>query len=253
MALPHDPLCPRFLSSSEVVSKMLCQAPGERAMNAGKRNARPVLIVLLLSLAACLLSSCTTTVKMELGAPTALPVVQTSLQPPPGESNLSMTRPRDLREKKTIAKFNYGSFSLSHATIFPAGDPAPWVGNGVAAALENNGYQVAKVETVKDARTPLAVYVAVTNLTTSVQTGFFSVTGKNVVAAKVSINRSGEIVQQREYTCEASESGAQIGAHELQAALNVSLEDFLNRAIPDVCAGLANARLGSASESTANQ
>jgi hypothetical protein len=222
-------------------------------MNVGKRHAKPVLIVSLFSLGACLLFSCTTTAKMELRAPTALPVVQASLQPPPGESNLSMTRPRDLREKKTIAEFNYGSFSLSHATIFPAGDPALWVGNGVAAALENNGYQVAKVETVKDARTPLAIEVGVTNLATSLQTGFFSVTGKNVVTAKVAIYRSGEIVQRREYTGEASESGAQIGARELQAAVNASLEDFLNKAIPDVCAGLAKARYGSASESTANQ
>jgi len=153
-----------------------------------------------------------------------------------------MVRPQDLRPNKKMGEFNYGSLNMSQATLLPAGDPALWVGNGVSAGLENNGYRVVKVETIKDARSTFAIEIAVTNLATSVETGFFSVTGKNAITAKVSIYRSGQLTQQNEYTGEASESGAQLGGRELQRAVNASLEDFLSKAIPDICAELAKAR-----------
>lgn len=196
----------------------------------------------LVLLGVFLLSSCSTTGKLELVPATALPVVQPSLQAQPNTSDVSLARPQDLRADKTMGRLSGGSFGLNRITILPAGDPALWVGNAIAAGLENNGYHVAKVEALKDALTPLAIEVVLTTLVTSVETGFFTVTGKNVVVAKVSIYSSGQLLQQREYTGTASESSAQLRAHHLQSAVNLSLEDLLNKAIPDICAALAKAR-----------
>ena len=178
----------------------------------------------------------------ELKPPGMLPVLSPELQAPRDARPVSMARPIDAVTKRRLG---WGSdtpgFPLVLHRLVLGDDGGPWVGNALANGLENAGYEVVAVKDLKSADTPYAITVEVTRV--AFGTGIFN--SRVVVGATVGLYKAGKQVFVRQYL--GQYKGRMVtdirdpeAVRSSQADfLNLALENFLEQAVPDLAAGMA--------------
>ncbi len=109
-----------------------------------------------------------------------------------------MARPEDLGESKQRGEYTSGSCDQNTIKVFAPREPAIWVADGPSAALENNGYEIAKVDQVTDAKTMVAIKIAVVRLGLETTRGLFIAMTVNGIEAHASIYRMGQLVAEQQ-------------------------------------------------------
>jgi hypothetical protein len=119
-----------------------------------------------------------------------------------------------------------------------------WLTNSIIQGLERAGYHVERVETVETAPTPIAIDIAILQVSTEHGRGLFTLNGKGYINAQIEIFLDGRRIRRRRYVGTYEEKKTNIFAHspvivsipadEYQILLDAAMKDFLQKTLPDL-------------------
>ena len=186
-----------------------------------------------------------------LTPPTTVSQTSNDLPTSSDKKIISVARPQDLRsDPTTVGNIRNGQGAVT-AQVRSNTDIPMWVANSVIQGLEQAGYHVERVETVQDAPTPVAIDIAVLQVSTEHGRGLFAVNGKGDISAQIEVFLGGRRIRRRRYAGTYEEKKTNIFAHspvitsipadEYQVLLDAAMKDFLQKTLSDLARALDKA------------
>ena len=170
-----------------------------------------------------------------------VPVLNTAKATLRNPSQITIVKPLDQRSSQEIAYTIQGPYRDSYVV---EQDVGAWLGDGIAAVLENAGYTVRSVDGANEAKTPLVLTAELTKMKTSlggppiIALGFIStISTRSLCLCKLKANirlaKNGTVLLDRNYSGEGESRDLCQHPDLMAAGMRKALESILAQMAPD--------------------